>query len=161
MEARSMTALEMAEILVRQFEGLRLSPYLDSAGIPTIGYGTIRINGVPVTMDTPPISPEQADQLLMAELLPTYNAVKTLSPNDATEEQIAACTSFAYNEGVGAFRGSTLLRKWLLGDVPAAADQFDQWIYVTDPKTQKHVVSKGLVNRRKMEKAVFLGQTKV
>ena len=28
--------------LIRRWEGFRAAPYLDSAGVPTIGYGTIR-----------------------------------------------------------------------------------------------------------------------
>ncbi len=35
---------------IKFFEGLKLEAYEDSAGIPTIGYGTIRIDGKPVKM---------------------------------------------------------------------------------------------------------------
>ena len=37
--------------VIKQFEGFRAKPYKDSAGIPTIGYGTIRYpDGSAVTM---------------------------------------------------------------------------------------------------------------
>ena len=39
--------------IIKQFEGFRAKPYKDSAGIPTIGYGTIQYpDGKAVTMMT-------------------------------------------------------------------------------------------------------------
>ena len=48
---------------IKFFEGLELEAYEDSAGIPTIGYGTIRIDGKPVKMGMK-ITAEQAEQYL-------------------------------------------------------------------------------------------------
>lgn len=43
--------------LIADFEGLRLSPYLCSAKVPTIGYGsTFYPSGIKVTMNDKPIT---------------------------------------------------------------------------------------------------------
>ena len=36
--------------IIKEFEGFRSSPYLDSGGVATIGYGTTHFNKRPVTM---------------------------------------------------------------------------------------------------------------
>ena len=49
--------------LIQGFEGLKLSAYKDSAGIPTIGYGNITYeNGVKVKMGEK-ITQDRADKL--------------------------------------------------------------------------------------------------
>ena len=145
-----MSALDIATKLVIQFEGFRSHPYQDVAGVWTIGYGTIRTDdGSPVTADTPPVTEDQAEAMMMRELTPTAGRVDLLVPPDATDNQRAACYSFAYNEGVGSFSGSTLLRVWKAGDVEAAAAQFDIWIMAGGRVVQ------GLINRRAAERACF------
>ncbi|MDR3025476.1 MAG: hypothetical protein LBV25_15800 [Chryseobacterium sp.] len=58
--------------LIVSFEGFSAKPYLDSAGIPTIGYGnTYYPGGKKVTMKDPAITKEQGVELF-AEVLPTY-----------------------------------------------------------------------------------------
>ena len=52
---------------IKFFEGLKLEAYEDSAGIPTIGYGTIRIYGKPVKLGMK-IPAEQAEQYLLADV---------------------------------------------------------------------------------------------
>lgn len=154
-------ALSMAERLVRQFEGLRLDPYQDTAGVWTIGWGSVRIFGAPVTPMTRRITPEEADAAMMLELLPTYQQIVTWAPSGASDGQIAACTSLTYNVGLVAFHRSHLLMAWREGNVPAAADEFDDWDLIHDPETHELVPSEGLRRRRQMEKAVFLGTATV
>ncbi len=146
-----MSAIALATTLLRQFEGFRAAPYQDSAGIWTIGYGTIRIDSHRVTAATPPVTEEQAEALLQAELQPTADAVDAAVLVDLTDAQRAALYSFAYNEGIFAFRSSTLLRRLNAGDYAGAAQQFDRWVYAGG-----HVV-RGLVNRRAAERALFEG----
>ena len=146
------TTLAMAARLIRQCEGCILHPYQDSAGNWTIGIGSIRMaNGSPVSARTQPITEADAEALMQAELRPTAQSVNQLVPAAATVAQRAACTSFAYNEGVGAFRRSTLLAKWRAGDLPGAAAQFLVWDIAGG-----RVVT-GLETRRKLEQAVWLG----
>ena len=108
------TAAAMAECLIRQCEGCVLQPYADVAGNWTIGVGSIRMpDGSPVTASTPPITSEQADAMLMAELTDTMAEVDMLLTAPANDHQRAALYSFAYNEGCGALSKSTLLfQRW-------------------------------------------------
>ena len=56
-----MTLDNKGYLLIAQFEGLRLKPYLCSAGVPTIGYGsTFYPSGRKVTMQDKPITQETA-----------------------------------------------------------------------------------------------------
>lgn len=149
----------MAARIVRDREGMRIAPYLDTAGHWTIGNGSTHLaDGSPVTASTPPLPDvAAADALMMVELRPTYRAVASLCPAGADPAQVAACTSFAYNEGVSAFAGSTLLHMWLQGDVKGATAQFARWNLEHDPATGQLRVNRGLVNRRAYEAAVFAG----
>ena len=149
----------MAAQLVRQVEGTRLAPYLDTSGHWTIGTGSRWLaDGSPVTASTPPLSHvAAADALMMRELRPRYLAVASLCPKGADPAQVAACVSFAYNEGVSAFAGSTLLHLWVQGDAKGAAAQFAAWNMEHDPATGQLRVNRGLTNRRAIEAAVFAG----
>ena len=53
--------------LIKSFESLYLDAYLDPIGIPTIGYGTIRIDEQPVQMGTT-ITEDQANYYLQNEV---------------------------------------------------------------------------------------------
>jgi lysozyme len=145
-------ALVIAANLIRGFEGCVLHPYQDVAGVWTIGIGSVRLpDGSHVTASTPPITRAQAEAMMQAELAPTAARVDALVPAGATEQQRAACYSFAYNLGVGAFAGSTLLRLWRAGDTGGAAAEFPRWVYAAGK------VSRGLQNRRAAERDCFEG----
>ena len=58
--AAAPSALALATQLVCGFEAFRASPYRDTAGVFTIGYGSTRIDGTPVTGDTAPITEAEA-----------------------------------------------------------------------------------------------------
>ena len=61
--------IQKAIDLIKSFEGFYSKPYLCPAGIPTIGYGTIRYeDGRRVTLKDSPITKERAEQLLMYEV---------------------------------------------------------------------------------------------
>jgi len=99
--------------LIAKFEGLKLSPYLCSAGVPTIGYGaTYYKDGTLVTMKDPIITVDMAKELLAIHVKSFYNQVKTITNGlNLTENQLSALTSFSYNLGIGALLKSTLLKK--------------------------------------------------
>ncbi len=138
--------------LVRQFEGCVLKPYQDAGGVWTIGYGSIRLaDGSPVTATTAPITLDQAAELMNAEFDDVVEEVDLLLPDAATACQRAALYSFSFNLGVGALAKSTLLKLFNAGDINGAAEQFAAWVYAGGKVVQ------GLVNRRKMERSVFLG----
>jgi Phage lysozyme len=70
-----------------------------------------------------------------------------------TQNQFASLVSFAYNEGLGALHGSTLLKKFRAGDVTGAAAEFPRWNKAT--VHGKTVVLPGRVKRRTAERALF------
>lgn len=139
--------------LIESFEGLRLTAYPDpgSGGEPyTIGYGhTGSVNGQPVAPGMT-ITLDTADDLLQADLAKFEDGVNNLVTHVATPNQFAAMVSFAYNEGLGALEGSTLLRLFNAGDIQGAADQFGEWV------TADGQALEGLVRRRAAERALFL-----
>ncbi len=130
---------------LKQFEGLRLQPYKDAAGLWTIGYGHLVKPGE--WWDS--ITEAQAAQLLADDAGTAEDAVNSLVKVPLTQPQFDALVSFVYNVGVGAFRRSTLLRLLNAGDYAGAAGQFPLW-----RKAGGQVVA-GLVNRRAAEVAMF------
>lgn len=146
------TALPLALDLIKRFEGFSIAPYLDTAGKATIGYGSLAMpDGSPVTMASRAITQAEADAMLAAFVVKTLSAVRAMVYVPLTDAQTAALTSFAYNLGTGALRGSTLLRYLNQGNYAEAAAQFGGWVYSGGR------VTPGLVNRRAAERAVFAG----
>jgi lysozyme len=132
--------------LIEGFEGLRLEPYADVVGVPTIGYGH---TGDDVTLDADPITQEQADQLLQADLERFEAAVTDMCTGDTSQQQFDALVSFSYNLGENALRHSTLLRFHNAGNYQQAAGQFALWNHAGGQ------VVAGLTRRRAAEEAVY------
>ena len=131
---------------IKSFEGCRLKAYLDSVGVPTIGWG--RTKGVHLGME---ITREQADAYLLDELANEYGAsVQRLVTVPIDDDQFSALVSFHYN--TGALAKSTLLKKLNAGDFAGASQEFLKW----DHAGQK--VLPGLTRRREAERKMFLGE---
>lgn len=134
--------------LIQEFEGCVLHPYLDSIGIPTIGYGnTYYENGVYVTMNDPAISQEQANSLFTL-LLPKYE-----SPiNEYCKEIDVTLNQNNFDALVSA--------KYNLGNVKAQLDSFKAGTLTqTEWCAYCHaggVFSQGLYNRRLKEWNLFI-----
>lgn len=138
--------------LIIEFEGLKLSPYPDSKGIPTIGYGTIMYpDGSSVTMDDPTITQDQARQYLEFEVEQKCAGVEKYVTVPVNDNEYAALVSFAYNLGLGSLHGSTLLKLLNSGtDRATVALEFPKW------DKAGGVVVDGLLRRRNAEAALFL-----
>jgi lysozyme len=132
-------------IMMETFEALRLVGYPDIKGVPTIGYGhtgpEISIGLVWTQL--------QAVQAFQDDVMWATAAVHKDVTVVLNQNQFDALVSFTYNVGVNAFGGSTLLHLVNEGDFPGAAAQFGKWIYAG------HIISSGLINRRKKETALF------
>lgn len=135
--------------LIKQFEGFRANAYQDSVGVWTIGYGTTRINGQPVTAGMT-ITQQQALQLVQQEVNKLTRQIDTIVAVPINDNQLNALIDFAYNLGFNALKTSTLIRKLNAGDYNGAADQFDRWVYAGGK------VLPGLVKRREAEKQLFV-----
>jgi GH24 family phage-related lysozyme (muramidase) len=132
--------------LIKRFEGFESEPYLCPAGKWTIGYGWTH----GVTKDSKPITEAEATKLL-ADGLGSYEiGVLDCVDVDLQQCEFDALVSFAYNLGVHALRGSTLLKKLNEADYEGAADQFLRW-----DKANGKVLA-GLTKRREAERELFL-----
>lgn len=136
--------------LIKYFEGLRLKPYLDVGGIPTIGYGTIRYeDGKKVSMQDKEITKERAEELLKYHLKEFQSGVEKLVKVEINDNQFDALVSFAYNLGLMNLKQSTLLRYVNEKRFADAAKQFGKWINVNGKPVG------GLINRRNKERELF------
>ncbi len=137
--------------LILYFESFRGTAYLDSGGVPTIGFGsTYGLDGQHITLSHPKISRSQAEYLFLRDVEATEATVRLLTHVPATDNEIAALTSLAYNIGTGNYRASTVRRMLNRGDYEGAADNFWQW------RRAGGIILAGLVRRRAAEKALFL-----
>jgi lysozyme len=139
-------------------EGEVLHPYLDQAGVPTIGIGsTMYKNGQKVSMHDPHITHDQAIDLLMWEVdnkAKSVNAFIAVAGVIINQNQFDALVSFAYNEGVGALQGSTLLKKVKANPANLSIrDEFLKWDKIT--VSGKKVFDDGLLARRKREADLY------
>lgn len=129
-----MTEIKTLDQVGRDFlaneEGIKLKPYRDSVGIPTIGIGcTYYPGGKKVTMLDKPLPSIQAAWYLFDKvnenfLLTVYSTTR----DDINQNQFNALVSLCYNIGTGAFKSSTVLK--LVNNNPndpKIAAAFEMW----------------------------------
>lgn len=143
-----MKTSEQGITLIKQFESLALTTYLDVAGKPTIGWGHLVKPGETFTI----LTPQQADDLLQKDLAWAEQAINQLVTVTLTQGQFDALVDFTFNLGTGALRSSTLLKRLNEGNYDVAADNFQRWVYAGGNQ------SAGLVRRRAAEWALFTGK---
>ena len=137
--------------LIKEFEGLRLTSYLCSAGVPTIGYGaTYYHDGSKVKLGQT-ITKEQASQMLVDHLKEFEGSVTgLLNKTKVNQNQFDALVSLNYNIGPTNLAISQLLRFVKLNpNDPRIAAEFAKW-----NRAGGNVVT-GLVRRRKKEAQLY------
>lgn len=132
--------------LIKRFEGCKLSPYLDIAGISTIGYGHALQHHAPIPAT---ITPEQAESLLIGDLQASAMAVLRNISRPLTDNQYSALLSFTFNLGGAALQRSTLRRKVNGGYDAEVPHEFIKW----DRAGGK--ISRGLQRRRREEAELY------
>lgn len=148
--------MEYAVPLVQTFEGFhralpggKVQAYPDpaSGGDPwTIGWGSTGPGIAKGTIWTK----AQAEERFRKDLSHFGNGVEiALGDAPTTDRQLSAMTSLAYNIGIGAFKGSTLLKKHKAGDYVGAAAEFLRWNRAAGK------VMTGLVRRRAAEAELY------
>ena len=130
--------------LTESFEDCRLQAYLDSGGVPTIGYG--HTHGVAMGMTC---TQEQAEQWLQQDVQVAAQAVNRMVTVALTQPEFDALVDFTFNLGTGSLQHSTLLRLLNAGDYKGAAAEFEKW----DRAGGK--VMAGLLRRRQAEEQMF------
>lgn len=137
--------------LIKQYEGLRLHAYQDSAGVWTIGWGhtgDVR-RGQSITV-------HQAEALLALDIGIAAAAVNRHVEAPLSQNMFDALVSFTFNLGEGRLAQSTLLKTLNLRDYHAAANEFTKWTKAA-VKGRKETLP-GLVRRRAAERAMFVNQ---
>lgn len=140
--------------LIKFYEGLRLSPYNDSAGNATIGYGHLIHSGPVNDFDRQAyagFTKPNAETLFAQDTAYTVNWINDNTPHDVhlTQGQFDALVSFAYNEGLGNLKKSTLWKDVCANNFLGAEAQFAAW------NLSGGKVTPGLVTRRAAEAALF------
>lgn len=142
---------EQAKNIVRHFEGLRLKPYYDIAGFPTIGYGHLLSREIDADLSKwPDITQEEADNLLDLDLQKAARSVIRLCPMPMTDGRLSALVDFVFNLGAGNLQISTLRKCIIRDDTNGAIIQFKRWVYAGSIKIP------GLVRRRSVEIDLFI-----
>ena len=139
-----MKTSEAGVILIRSFEGCKLTAYQDSVGVWTIGYGHTK--GVDEDMI---ISQHQADIMLAVDLREFEGYINKLVIVPLTQNQFDALVSWVYNLGPTNLQNSTMLKELNAGNYGEVPNQMKRW-----NKAGNRVLT-GLVLRRKAEAGLF------
>lgn len=142
--------------LIRSFEKgpdgtFAATPYQDASGNWTNGWGNR------CAQDAPPITLGQANDRALANLASAAQGVCDAIYGGRlpalTDGQYAALIDFAYNVGVGAFRGSTLCHFVNAAAMNLVPAQFLLWVHEKVNGVQ--TVMPGLIRRRQAEVDVW------
>ncbi|WP_236780085.1 lysozyme [Alcaligenes faecalis] len=135
--------------ILQYFESCQLEAYWDANGkVWTIGWGDTGPDVVRGLRITQAEADERLRRRLAREFVP--GALNVLT-RPVSQAQLDAMVDLAYNIGVSAFQGSTLVRLFNAGDVAGAAEQFPRW------NKSGGKVLLGLRRRRAADRARFLG----
>ena len=137
--------------LIKHFEGLSLTAYLCSGGIPTIGYGsTFYSDGRRVNLGDI-ITLQEANELYMETLSQFERDVSELLDGiPINQNQFDALVSFAFNLGIASLAQSTLLNKVKSNhNDTAIAVEFGKWVMAGGQRIN------GLVIRRRKEAELY------
>lgn len=134
--------------LIKQFEGLRLIPYIDIAGFKTVGYGHRLLPGETYTS----ITEQQADDILARDVLIAESAVNRLVTVPLSQGQFDALVDFVFNLGGGRLASSTLLIDLNASKYDAAAHQLLSWDHAGGHEVE------GLKRRREGEYQSWVAQ---
>lgn len=136
------------------WEGYSPTPYRDSVGVHTIGFGTTRIQGRPVT-STDQIEPIRALVAVRDDVTAKERDMRRcLGPVPLYQHEWDAYVSLAYNIGVPRWCGATLVRRLKQNppDYLAACEEILRW------NRAGGQVLRGLVRRREAEFRTCMGQ---
>ena len=144
-EENIMAIAQSTLAFITKEEGARNKAYKDSKGLWTIGVGHL-IKPDEQHLITATLTDEQVEELLRSDLKWCSEAVESSVRVPLSQSQFDALYSLCFNIGETAFRKSTVVRKINENDLKGAADAILMW---NKPEV--------LVNRRKRERALFLG----
>lgn len=138
-------------LMIAMNEGFSPTPYKDTGGVVTNGFGNASIN------PQKPVTVVEALTDLQENTQKVGQGVQKCLTTPVTQGQYDAYVSFAYNVGVSAFCKSTMAKKANIGDRYGSCAEFDKWVYVArkDCKIKSNNCG-GIVKRRSEEKKLCL-----
>ena len=148
--------------MIRHHDGVRQRAYRCPALLWTIGVGHVlypeqgklpldQRMGVPLkSEDDRLFSMEEVNGILAADLHRFELGVERFCPVILTQGQFDALVSFSFNVGLGTLQRSTLRQKVLKNNMEGAAEELLKYCMAGGKPL------KGLQNRRKDERALFL-----
>ncbi len=92
-------------------EGLCLSPYYDSVGVVTIGFGATKSEIPGLSLSHPDITIKEAVELFRIGIKKYEDAVNKAIHVQVSQEQFDALVSICYNIGCGGLAGSTFMKR--------------------------------------------------
>lgn len=136
-------ALDIACLLAKRWEGLRLVAYYCPAGVLTIGYG----HTGPDVVEGMRITEDEADRLLRADMQLALTQALSLCPSlsNGPTKRLAAIGDFCFNLGGGRLKASTLRRKINNDEWDAVPGELRKWVWGGGKKLP------GLILRREAE----------
>jgi len=161
-DAKEMKVSAKALKAIKHHEGTRQRPYRCSALLHTIGVGHVlypaqgklpidqRMGFLLRPEDDRLWSMEEIDGILATDLRRFELGVEKFCPVTLTQGQFDSLVSFSFNCGLGTLQRSTLRQKVLRNDMEGAAEELLKYCMVGGKPI------KGLQNRRKDERALFL-----
>jgi len=130
--------------LIKQFEGFRAFPYLDTDGKEKIGFGC------PVPPHTNfPIEFYDAERILFQTLQPIEKLLNGNLSKQISSDEFSALAALAFNVGISHVLNSTLFKLVNQGKFEEASEEFVKWDH-----EGKEVVP-GLLRRREAERDLF------
>jgi lysozyme len=148
--------------MIKHHEGVRQKPYRCPAKLWTVGVGHVlypeqgkmkieeRDGFALKNADSRTFSMEEVNAILKSDLARFERGVVQFCPVPLTQGQYDALISFSFNVGLGTLQRSTLRQKVLRGDMEGASDELLKYCKAGGK------ILKGLENRRKDERALFL-----
>jgi lysozyme len=149
--------------MIKHHEGVRTKPYQCPALLWTVGVGHVidpnharvpiadrKALPIPAGWDRT-LSMDEVDDILQKDLARFVAGVLRLCPETANNQNHLDClVSFSFNVGLGNLQRSQVRQKYNRGDFEGAMDELLTW------NKAGGKVLRGLDNRRKDEKALFL-----
>jgi lysozyme len=158
-----MTCMTVSDAGIKKLhdrESCRLVAYLDSVGVWTIGWGTIRYPDGRKVKKGDTVTQGQADDYFRYDLKRFELAVDALTTDTIVQRQFDALVSFTYNVGEEGYRGSSVRRLVNANPAdPTIRERMMLWCrgQLDDDPYKERI--EGLWNRRHSEADQYFGVT--